>query len=211
MSAPDLLRCRILHGDVKAGLYLQCTLPGMHEGEHTFAVKAGLLAELAALRKVADAARKLKTRLLDLCDGAQLNQCPNDPPCSEDEPLDTDEWCGVCLMVHDIKAALDELDSSSRVGRVSLHGHRARREAQEAAEMSAKLPEGMHARVWARIVRLPNVPTEKHPLGLRTAVLERAAMKRVSGIPYRQADREALFEEAGIEIGDEEERNGDEV
>lgn len=49
---------------------------------------------------------KFMSRLEHLCDIAQLNHCPNDPPCSEDEPLESDDWCGVCLLVHDVRALL---------------------------------------------------------------------------------------------------------
>lgn len=51
-------------------------------------------------------AARLRSKLEDLCDGAQLNHCPNDPPCTEDDPLDLDDWCGVCLLVTDIRDLL---------------------------------------------------------------------------------------------------------
>lgn len=48
---------------------------------------------------------KLRTMLVD----AVTHQCPNGPPCEgegDDAPLEHDDWCGVCLLVHDIRALL---------------------------------------------------------------------------------------------------------
>jgi hypothetical protein len=47
-------------------------------------------------------------RIEDLCNAAQLNLCPNDPPCDQDEPLRHDEWCGVCLLVSDLRKLMKE-------------------------------------------------------------------------------------------------------
>jgi hypothetical protein len=48
-----------------------------------------------------------RDRLATLCDCAQLNHCPNDPPCTEDDPLEVDDWCSLCLLVHDVRAILN--------------------------------------------------------------------------------------------------------
>jgi hypothetical protein len=52
----------------------------------------------------------LRVRLEKVFDGAQLNQCPNDPPCDQDDPLPMSDWCGVCLLITDIRNVLDGED-----------------------------------------------------------------------------------------------------
>jgi hypothetical protein len=52
----------------------------------------------------------MRSRLSALCDGAQLNYCPNDPACTEGEPLPHPDWCGVCLLVHDVRALVRAKD-----------------------------------------------------------------------------------------------------
>lgn len=48
---------------------------------------------------------------------------------------------------------------------------------------------------WARIRELSDRPTERYPLGLRTAVLERAAILHFDGgLPIEEADARALDE-----------------
>lgn len=47
--------------------------------------------------------------LPDLFDGAQLNQCPNDPPCDQDGSNDYEEWCGMCLLITDLKTKIAKL------------------------------------------------------------------------------------------------------
>ena len=60
------------------------------------------------------------------------------------------------------------------------------------------LPEGMSGPTWTRISALSNTPTARHPLGLRTAVLERSALIHASGGCWAEADERALAEEAGV-------------
>lgn len=45
--------------------------------------------------------------LLDLLTCAQEHHCPNQPECSAPaEPLPVADWCGVCLLAHDVRALL---------------------------------------------------------------------------------------------------------
>ena len=62
------------------------------------------------------------------------------------------------------------------------------------------LPEGMSGPTWTRISALSDTPTVRHPLGLRTAVLERASLIYFGcpGTSWKEADAKALAEEAGI-------------
>ena len=61
------------------------------------------------------------------------------------------------------------------------------------------LPEGMSGPTWTRISALSDKPTARHPLGLRTAVLERAAILHYdAGLGWAEADERALAEEAGM-------------
>lgn len=53
--------------------------------------------------------RTFEAKLRELCAGAILNHCPNEPPCTGDEdsrPLEHKEWCAVCMLVTDIHALL---------------------------------------------------------------------------------------------------------
>ena len=60
------------------------------------------------------------------------------------------------------------------------------------------LPEGMSGPTWNRISALSNTPTARHPLGLRTAVIERAAiLHEATGEEWSLCDERALAEEAG--------------
>ena len=61
------------------------------------------------------------------------------------------------------------------------------------------LPEGMSGPTWTRISALSDKPTARHPLGLRTAVIERSAIIReATGEEWRTCDERALAEEAGV-------------
>lgn len=52
---------------------------------------------------------KLQAQIEDLCEAAQANHCPNDPPCDQaEEPLDVYDWCGVCLLVADLRRLLGD-------------------------------------------------------------------------------------------------------
>jgi len=63
------------------------------------------------------------------------------------------------------------------------------------------LPEGMSGPTWTRISALSDTPTVRHPLGLRTAVLERSAILReATGEEWSLCDERALAEEAGIAV-----------
>ena len=64
------------------------------------------------------------------------------------------------------------------------------------------LPEGMSGPTWTRISALSDTPTVRHPLGLRTAVIERASLihEACPGISWAEADERALAEEAGIAV-----------
>ncbi len=52
---------------------------------------------------------------------------------------------------------------------------------------------------WDIVSKLPNHPTAKHPLGQRTAVLERAAILHYeAGVPFPEADERALVLEGVV-------------
>jgi hypothetical protein len=54
---------------------------------------------------------------------------------------------------------------------------------------------------WARIRELSDRPTERYPLGLRTAVLERAAILHFdAGLSWEDADARALDAERPKQI-----------
>ena len=70
---------------------------------------------------------------------------------------------------------------------------------KEALVTDRALPEAMSGPTWTRISALSDTPTVRHPLGLRTAVLERAAILHYdAGLGWAEADAKALAEEAGI-------------
>ena len=71
---------------------------------------------------------------------------------------------------------------------------------KEALVTGRALPEGMSGPTWTRISALSDTPTVRHPLGLRTAVLERASLIYFGcpGTSWKEADAKALAEEAGI-------------
>ena len=70
---------------------------------------------------------------------------------------------------------------------------------KEALVTGRALPEGMSGPTWTRISALSDTPTVRHPLGLRTAVLERAAILHYdAGLGWAEADERALAEEAGV-------------
>ena len=61
------------------------------------------------------------------------------------------------------------------------------------------LPEGMSGPTWTLISALSDTPTVRHPLGLRTAVIERSAILReATGEEWSLCDERALAEEAGV-------------
>jgi hypothetical protein len=52
---------------------------------------------------------------------------------------------------------------------------------------------------WEIVSKLPNHPTPKHPLGQRTAVLERSAILHFeAGVPFPEADERALVLEGVV-------------
>ena len=71
---------------------------------------------------------------------------------------------------------------------------------KEALTTGRKLPEGMSGPTWTRISALSDTPTARHPLGLRTVVLERASLIYFGcpGTSWQEADAKALAAEAGI-------------
>ena len=73
---------------------------------------------------------------------------------------------------------------------------------KEALVTGRALPEGMSGPTWTRISALSDTPTVRHPLGLRTAVLERASLIYFGcpGTSCAEADERALAEEAGIAV-----------
>ena len=62
------------------------------------------------------------------------------------------------------------------------------------------LPEGMSGPTWTRISALSDTPTVRHPLGLRTAVIERSSIlhEACPGLTWAESDARALAEEAGL-------------
>jgi hypothetical protein len=115
--AGGLVRCW-RRGVEAPGAYLEdCPRGDMTEERAAGAAERRAAPDLAARTAVpaliAEVRRlqKIEARVLDLCDGAQLNQCPNSPPCTEPDEGETmghDMWCGVCLLVADLRAALAE-------------------------------------------------------------------------------------------------------
>ena len=70
---------------------------------------------------------------------------------------------------------------------------------KEALVTDRALPEGMSGPTWTRISALSDTPTVRHPLGLRTAVLERSAIRHeATGDDWALCDECALADEAGI-------------